>query len=146
MIATINIFGNNSWSTKITSLLEPGEYAEYDSTNFDEARNLPWIIAEEDGSDRQKIAKNYLETQEFGTLFKGLDNLVGVTFGKGLVVGPGSLVRPTTTIGDQVYIGAGTIIDIECIIEDNVTIGDNVTITAGSHILEGTTIKSGTLL
>tara|TARA_Y100001972_G_C7652613_1_gene328267 strand:- start:1564 stop:2004 length:441 start_codon:yes stop_codon:yes gene_type:complete len=146
MVATINIYGNNSWSTKITSLLKPGEYAQYDSTNYDEARNLPWIIAEEDGADRQKIAENYLSTQEFTTLFKGLDDLVGVTFGKGLVVGPGSLIRPTATIGDQVYVGAGTIIDIDCIIEDNVTIGDNVTITAGSHIQKGTTIESGTTL
>jgi len=146
MVATINVFGNNDWAVKVTSLLEEGEYAQYDSSNFDEARNLPWIIAEEDGADRQKVAENYLSTQDFTTLFKGLDDLVGVTVGEGLVVGPGSLVRPTTTIGDQVYIGAGSIIDINCVIEDNVTIGDNVTISAGSIITKGTTVSSGSII
>jgi len=146
MVATINVFGNSDWAVKVTSLLEEGEYAQYDSSNFDEARNLPWIIAEEDGADRQKVAENYLSTQDFTTLFKGLDDLVGVTVGEGLVVGPGSLVRPTTTIGDQVYIGSGSIIDINCVIEDNVTIGDNVTISAGSIITKGTTVSSGSII
>ena len=146
MVATINIFGNSDWAIKITSLLEVGEYAQYNKENFSEARSLPWVIAEESGSDRESAAKNYLNTETFTTLFKGLDDLVGVTVGDGLVVGPGSLIRPTTTIGNQVYVGAGTIIDINCIIEDNVTIGDNVTITAGSIITEGTSIASGSII
>ena len=146
MVATINIFGNSDWAIKITSLLETGEYAHYNKDNFSEARNLPWVIAEESGSDRESVAKNYLNTETFATLFKGLDDLTGVAFGPGLVVGPGSLIRPTTVIGSQVYIGAGTIIDINCKIEDNVTIGDNVTITKGSVISEGMTIKSGSII
>ena len=146
MIATINIFGNSDWAVKVTSLLEEGEYAQYDNNNFSEARNLPWIIAEESGDDRESVAKNYLNTETYDTLFKGLDDLTGVTVGDGLVVGPGSLIRPTTTIGNQVYIGAGTIIDINCTIEDNVTIGDNVTITKGSLIEKDTIIKSGSII
>tara|TARA_R100000544_G_scaffold11082_1_gene4873 strand:+ start:163 stop:603 length:441 start_codon:yes stop_codon:yes gene_type:complete len=146
MVATINIFGNSDWAIKITSLLEVGEYAQYDKNTFSEARSLPWIIAEESGDDRESVAKNYLNTETFTTLFKGLDDLTGVTTGDGLVIGPGSLIRPTTTIGNQVYIGAGTIIDINCTIEDNVTIGDNVTITEGSLIAAGTTIKSGSII
>ena len=147
MIATLNVFGNSDWSTKITSLLAPGEWNEYDESNYDLAKaSLEWIIAEEEGSDRSKIASTYLSGVTYKTLFKGLDDLEGVTVGDGLVVGPGSLIRPTTIIGDQVYIGAGTIIDINCTIEDNVTIGDNVTITAGSLIEKGSTIKSGSII
>jgi NDP-sugar pyrophosphorylase family protein len=146
MIATLNIFGKGNWSTKITSLLTVGEYAQYDSTNFYEAKSLPWIIAEESGDDRENIAKDYLQSETFTTLFKGLDDLTGVIVGDGLVVGPGSLIRPTTVIGNQVYIGAGTIIDIDCVIGDGVTIGDNVTITAGSLIEAGSIIKSGSII
>jgi len=146
MVATINIFGNSDWSIKITSLLQEGEYAQYDASNFSEAKSIPWIIAEEGGDDRESVANNYLQSETLATLFKGLDDLTGITVGDGLVVGPGSLIRPTTTIGNQVYIGAGTIIDVNCIIEDNVTIGDNVTITAGSLIDAGTTIKSGSII
>jgi|TARA_Y100000389_G_scaffold73257_1_gene69914 NDP-sugar pyrophosphorylase family protein len=146
MVATINIFGNSDWAVKITSLLQQGEYAQYDENTFSEARNLPWIIAEESGDDREGVAINYLNTETFTTLFKGLDDLTGVTVGDGLVVGPGTLIRPTTVIGNQVYIGAGTIIDINCTIEDNVTIGDNVTITSGSLIEKGSTIKSGSII
>tara|TARA_R110000796_G_scaffold237782_1_gene357944 strand:+ start:1137 stop:1583 length:447 start_codon:yes stop_codon:yes gene_type:complete len=148
MIATINIFGNTDWAVKITSLLQDGEYAQYDSNNYSEAQDLPWIIAEESGDDRADVATDYLnaDTTVFDTLFKGLDDLTGVNVGDGLVVGPGSLIRPTTVIGNQVYIGAGTIIDINCIIKDNVTIGDNVTITEGSLIEAGTTIKSGSII
>ena len=147
MIATINIFGNSDWAIKITSLLEPGEFAQYDETNYDQAKNsLGWIIAEADGSDRSKIASTYLKGVTFKTIFKGLDDLTGITVGNDLVIGAGSLIRSTTTIGNHVYIGAGTIIDINCIIEDNVTIGDNVTITEGSLIEAGTTIKSGSII
>ena len=63
MVATINIFGNSDWAIKITSLLETGEYAQYNKDNFSEARNLPWVIAEESGSDRESVAKNYLNTE-----------------------------------------------------------------------------------
>ena len=147
MVATINIFGNSDWAIKITSLLEVGEYAQYDINNYSESNpSLPWIIAEEDGADRSVVSTQILQDESYHTLFKGLDDLVGVTVGDGLVVGPGSLIRPTTTIGNQVYVGAGTIIDINCIIEDNVTIGDNVTITAGSIITEGTSIASGSII
>ena len=148
MVATINIFGNSEWAVKVTSLLEDGEYAQYDANNYSEAQDLPWIIAEESGNDRSNVAANYLNTDTtiFDTLFKGLDDLKGVTIGNGLVVGPGSLIRPTTVIGNQVYIGAGTIIDINCTIEDNVTIGDNVTITEDSLIEKGSTIKSGSII
>ena len=147
MIATINIFGKSKWTTKITSLLTKYEYQEYDSENYDEAPgNNKWVIAEESGTDRESIALTYLEGVDYETLFFGLDDLNGVTYGDGLVVGPGSLIRPTTIVGNQVYIGAGTIIDINCTIEDNVTIGDNVTITEGSLIEKGSTIKSGSII
>ena len=148
MIASFNIYGKDKWAIKITSLLAPGEASgEYDENNYDEAPpRLPWIIAEEDGALRTKISSTLLEGSNFATLHKGLDDLEGVTYGKGLVIGTGSLVRPTTTIGDFVYIGAGTIIDIDCIIEDEVTIGDNGTITEGSHIEKGSVIKSGTII
>ena len=147
MVATINIFGSSDWSVKITSLLNIGEYAQYDANNYSESNPaLPWVIAEEDGADRFGISTQILQGESYFTLFKGLDDLTGVTVGDGLVVGPGSLIRPTTTVGNQVYVGAGTIIDINCIIEDNVTIGDNVTITAGSIITEGTSIASGTII
>jgi UDP-3-O-[3-hydroxymyristoyl] glucosamine N-acyltransferase len=147
MIATINIFGNSDWAVKVTSLLQEGEYAQYDSNNYSESNpSLPWIIAEKNGEDREKISTDILQQETYATLFKGLDDLTGVTVGDGLVVGPGSLVRPTTIIGNQVYIGAGTIIDINCTIEDNVTIGDNVTITEGSLIEKGSTIKSGSII
>ena len=147
MVATINIFGNSDWAVKVTSLLQDGEYAQYDSNNYSESNpKLPWIIAEESGVTRKATANNYLQTETFTTLFKGLDDLTGITYGDGLVVGPGSLIRPTTTIGNQVYIGAGTIVDINCIIEDNVTIGDNVTITKGSLIKAGTTVNTGSII
>ena len=147
MIPTLNIFGNSKWTTKITSLLTKYEYQEYNSENYDEAPgNNKWVIAEELGTDRESIASTYLEGVDYETLFFGLDDLNGVTYGDGLVVGPGSLIRPTTIIGNQVYIGAGTIIDINCIIEDNVTIGDNVTITEGAIITKGTTVTSGSTI
>jgi len=147
MVATINIFGNSDWAVKVTSLLQEGEYAQYDANNYPESNpSLPWIIAEENGKDREKISIDILQNETYTILFKGLDDLTGVTVGDGLVVGPGSLIRPTTVIGNQVYIGAGTIIDINCIIEDNVTIGDNVTIAEGSLIKKGSNIKSGSII
>ena len=143
----LNIFGNSPWATKITSLLAPGDWAQYDESNYDTAPgNNNWIIAEQSGADRETISSTYLDGVTYETLFKGLDDLEGVTYGDGLVVGPGSLIRPTTVIGNQVYIGAGTIIDIDCIIEDNATIGDNVTVTAGSLIKAGSIITSGSII
>jgi NDP-sugar pyrophosphorylase family protein len=143
----LNIFGKSPWATKITSLLTPGDWADYDESNYDSAPGrYKWIIAEEDGFNRETISSTYLDGVTYETLFKGLDDLEGVTYGDGLVVGPGSLIRPTTVIGNQVYIGAGTIIDIDCIIEDNVTIGDNVTVTAGSLIKAGSIITSGSII
>ena len=138
----LNIFGNTPWAIKITSLLDSGTWAQYDESNYDTApSNNNWIIAEETGADRETIASTYLSGVTYETLFKGLDDLVGVTYGEGLVVGPGSLIRPTTVIGSQVYIGAGTIIDIGCTIGDNVTIGDNSTITKNSVIADGAFIE-----
>ena len=143
----LNIFGKSPWATKITSLLISGDWAEYDESNYDSAPGrYKWIIAEEDGFNRETISSTYLDGVTYETLFKGLDDLEGVTYGDGLVVGPGSLIRPTTVIGNQVYIGAGTIIDINCIIEDNATIGDNVTVTAGSLIKAGSIITSGSII
>ena len=137
----LNIFGKSPWATKITSLLTPGDWADYDESNYDSAPGrYKWIIAEEDGFNRETISSTYLNGVTYETLFKGLDDLVGVTHGDGLVVGPGSLIRPTTIIGSQVYIGAGTIIDIGCTIGDNVTIGDNSTITEGSVIADGSVV------
>jgi UDP-3-O-[3-hydroxymyristoyl] glucosamine N-acyltransferase len=147
MIATINIFGKSNWAIKITSLLLPGEFTQYDMSDYDTAPvNNEWIIAEESGSMRKNIADTYLNGVTFETLFKGVDDLVGVTVGDGLVVGPGSLIRPTTTIGNQVYVGAGTIIDIGCIIGNNVTIGDNVFIGEATEIEDGQHIASGTVI
>jgi len=99
MIATINIFGKDTWSTKITSLLAPGEWESFDESNYDEApSDNSWIIAVESGSDRENISSSYLPGETFVTLFKGLDDLIGVNHGEGLIVGPGSLIRPNTTI------------------------------------------------
>jgi UDP-3-O-[3-hydroxymyristoyl] glucosamine N-acyltransferase len=140
----LNIFGNSPWATKITSLLAPGDWAQYDESNYDTApSNNNWIIAEKSGADRETISSTYLNGVTYETLFKGLDDLTGVTFGAGLVVGPGSLIRPTTVIGSQVYIGAGTIIDIGCTIGNNVTIGDNATIAEGSVIPDFSIILGG---
>tara|TARA_R110000796_G_scaffold12985_19_gene42536 strand:- start:2438 stop:2881 length:444 start_codon:yes stop_codon:yes gene_type:complete len=147
MTAIINIYGKSKWATKISSMFLPGECKQYDITDYDTAPGyLSWIIAEEDGSTRKDIATSYLSTETFITLFKGLDDLIDVKVGVGLIVGFGSLVRPGTVIGDHVYIGAGTIIDIDCTIGNYVTIEDGVIITAGSIIEDGAIIKSGTII
>ena len=45
MIATLNIFGKGNWSTKITSLLISGDWAEYDESNYDSAPGKnKWIM------------------------------------------------------------------------------------------------------
>ena len=76
MIATINIFGSSDWAIKITSLLQDGEYAQYDETNYDTAKgSLGWIIAEESGDQRSKIASTFLEGVTFKTIFKGLKKI-----------------------------------------------------------------------
>jgi NDP-sugar pyrophosphorylase family protein len=147
MVSTINVFGKSDWAIKITSLLLPGEFTQYDETDYTTApTDNGWIIAEQYGDDRSTVATTYLTTATINTLFKGLDDLTGVTVGSGLVVGPGSLVRPTTVIGNNVYIGAGTIIDIGCTIGDDVTIGDNVTIGANSVIADDRYITSGSII
>jgi UDP-3-O-[3-hydroxymyristoyl] glucosamine N-acyltransferase len=147
MIATINIFGKGNWATKITSLLLPGEFIQYDEFDYTTAstRNT-WVIAEESGQTRSTVASTLLTDVTYCTLFKGLDDLNGVTTGDGLVVGPGSLIRPTTVIGNHVYIGAGTIIDVGCTIGDNVTLGDHVTITANTIIADNRNVSSGCLI
>lgn len=143
----INIYGTGEWAKKITSLLNVGEYGQYDSTDYDQAQaDLPWVIALEDGMDRIGVAKSILSGSTFHQLFDGCKNLNDVTVGDGLVVGCCSLIRPGTVIGDQVYIGAGTIIDINCHIGDGVTIGDNVTVYEGVTIPPNTEIPSGTVV
>jgi len=147
MVAIYNIYGTTDWATKVTSLLEPGEWAQYDDLDYDHAKpSLPWIIAEEDGATRAKIATTLLDGSTFGMIFMGFDNLEGVEFKNDLVVGPGTLIRPGTKVGQHVYMGAGTIIDINCTIDDHVTIGDNVLIQEGAHITEGVNIKSGSII
>jgi len=143
----LNIFGKSSWATKVTSLLVSSEYNQYDSTDYLGAPGQnEWVIAEEDGNVRESIAIQFLSDDNFHTLFKGSDDLIGVTYGKGLVVGPGSLIRPNTTIGNQVYIGANCVIDINCTIGNNVTINDGVIIQSGAVIDEGTNILSGSII
>jgi len=147
MIATINIFGKSNWATKITSLLLPGEFNQYDESDYTTAppENV-WVIAEQYGEDRSTVASTLLTGVTYDTVFKGLYDLTGVTVGDGLVVGPGSLIRPTTVIGNQVYIGAGTIIDIGCTIGNNVTLGDNVTIKANTIIADDRYVSSGCVI
>ena len=143
----LNIFGKGKWSIKITSLLKDDEYTQYDDTDYLEAPGQnEWVIAEEDGSTRESIAIQFLSDDIFHTLFKGSDDLVGVNYGKGLVVGPGSLIRPSTTIGDQVYVGANCVIDIDCTIGNNVTINDGVIIQSGAVIEDGEVIASGSII
>jgi acetyltransferase-like isoleucine patch superfamily enzyme len=143
----LNIYGTGDWATKITSLLNDGEYAQFDESNYDQAPgNLSWVIALENGDDRVAVQNSQLGGSKIEILFKGCNNLNGVTVGEGLFVGCCSLIRPGTVIGDQVYIGAGTIIDINCNIGDGVTIGDNVTIHEGVDIPNNTDIPSGSVV
>tara|TARA_Y100000385_G_C12886312_1_gene547983 strand:+ start:208 stop:663 length:456 start_codon:yes stop_codon:yes gene_type:complete len=143
----LNIYGKGDWAKKITSLLHPNDYEQFDESNYDEAPgNLSWIIAVEDGEDRLSIQDSQLSGSKIEILFKGCNNLMDVAFGKGLTVGCCSLIRPGTVIGDQVYIGAGTIVDINCNIGNGVTIGDNVTIHEGCIIPENENIPSGSVV
>ena len=143
----LNIYGKGTWATKITSLLKPGEFAQYDESDYPQAGgDIPWVIALEDGDDRISTMNVQLEGANIHTFFKGCNNLSGVTVGKGLTVGCCSLIRPGTILGEQVYIGAGTIIDESCIIGAGVTIGDNVTIYGGVTIPDNTVIPSGTVV
>jgi UDP-3-O-[3-hydroxymyristoyl] glucosamine N-acyltransferase len=142
----LNIYGKDAWSTKITSMLEES-YDQYDSTDYDQAPVVNnWIIAEQNGNDRETIATSYLSGVTFETSFHGADDLIGVTHGVGLVVGEGTLIRATTTIGDQVYIGANCTIDIGTQIGDYVTIGDNVVIGENVSIPDYTTVVSGSVI
>jgi NDP-sugar pyrophosphorylase family protein len=143
----INIYGTGEWAKKITQLLPKGDYAQYDSTDYDQApADMPWVIALEDGNDRLTVADTVLNGSLFHTLFDGCKTLDGSVIGKGLVVGCCSLVRPGTRIGDQVYIGANSVIDINCTIEDGVTIGDNVTVYEGVTIPANTEVPSGSVV
>ena len=142
----LNIFGKGTWATKITSLLVEGEYTQYDSTDYMNAPTQEWLVALQEGSDRESAINNYLSVETFSTLFKGSDDLIGVTYGSGLVVGPGTLIRPGTTIGDQVYIGANCVIDINCTIGKNVTINDGVIINEGSIIEDNTNVPPGSVV
>ena len=59
----LNVFvsiatGNNAWERKITSLLDPSEYTEYNETNYQTAPTNDWIIAVENGDSRISIANN----------------------------------------------------------------------------------------
>jgi UDP-3-O-[3-hydroxymyristoyl] glucosamine N-acyltransferase len=143
----INIYVSGNWSDKITSLLPSDEYKVYDKDTYDKAlATNQWVIAVKSGEERLVVQTTLLRFSEFSTLFKGCNNLTGVTFGKGLTVGCCSLIRPGTVIGDQVYIGAGSIIDLNCNIGDGVTIGDNVTVNEGVTIPNNTTIPSGSVV
>lgn len=142
----LNVYGKESWATKITSMLEDS-YTQYDASDYDTApANNEWIIAEELGTTRETTATGNLSGVTFNTCFHGLDDLTGVTHGVGLVVGEGSLVRATATIGNHVYIGANTTIDIGVTIGNYVTIGDNVVISEGHVIRDNETIASGSVL
>ncbi len=142
----LNIYGNSDWATKITSLLNVGDYAQYDSADYDQAGPGEWIIALEDGNDRLTVERGNLKGSTFNRFFKGCNNLNGVTVGEGLTVGCCSLVRPGTTIGDQVYIGANCTIDINVVIEEGVTIGDNVFVESGVTIPANTNVPSGSVV
>ena len=143
----LNIFGKSKWATKITSLLKEDEYAQYDSSDYVTAPAInDWIIAEEDGKDRENIFTSYLSSEKFATLFKGADDLEGVYVGEGLVVGPGSLIRPGAFLGSHIYIGANCVIDIDCTIGDYVTINDGVIIKEGAVIEDYATIESGSVI
>lgn len=144
----LNIYyKEGDWYTKITSLLEPGTYALFNESNYDQApAKNEWVIALESGDDRLSIMDTELKESIIHTFFKGCNNLNGVSVGEGLIVGCCSLIRPGSVIGDQVYIGAGTIIDNNCNIGDGVTIGDNVTINEGVTIPTNTIIPSGSVV
>jgi NDP-sugar pyrophosphorylase family protein len=143
----INVYGTGEWAKKITSLLNVGDYGQYNSTDYDQAQaDLPWVIALEDGDHRLTIANSILKGSTFYQLFDGCKNLNDVTVGEGLVVGCCSLVRPGTVIGDQVYIGSNSVIDINCNIGDGVTIGDNVTVYEGVTIPANTDVPSGSVV
>lgn len=149
----LNIYGTNDsgiptgWTTKITSLLKVGEYGVYDQSNYSQAgSDNEWVIALEDGEERISTQSKYLSGTTMHQLFKGCNNLDGVSVGSGLVLGCCSLVRPGTTIGDQVYIGANCTVDINCIIEDGVTLGDGVVVEEGVTIPANTNVPSGSVV
>ena len=143
----INIYGTGEWAKKITQLLPKGDYAQYDSSDYDQApADSSWIIALEDGDDRLNVANTILNSSSFDRIFGGCKTLDDVIVGKGLVVGCCSLIRPGSRIGDQVYIGANSVIDINCTIEDGVTIGDNVTVYEGVTIPANTEVPSGSVV
>lgn len=145
----LNIFGKNSWSRKITSILDVKNisYTQYDESDYAEApAKNEWVIALPSGEKRLNTATNLLTGSKFHTLFNGCGILDGVKVGEGLVLGCCSLVRPGCVLGDQVYIGSGTVIDLDCNIGDGVSIGDNVTICEGVTIESNSIIPSGSIV
>ena len=77
----LNVYGKESWATKITSMLEDS-YTQYDASDYDTApANNEWIIAEELGTTRETTATGNLSGVTFNTCFHGLDDLTGVTEG-----------------------------------------------------------------
>lgn len=147
----LNVFvsiatGNNAWERKITSLLDPSEYTEYNETNYQTAPANDWIIAVESGDSRTSIANTELSGSTFATLFDGDNNLNDVTVGSGLIVGTSTLIRPGVTLGNQVYIGSNCVIDLDAEIGNGVTIEDNCTITEGSVIPDNYYLISGSLV
>jgi len=142
----LNIYGKDAWATKITSMLEDS-YTQYDGSDYDIARALnEWVIAEEDGEVREKLAKGPLKGVKFNVCFHGLDDLEGVIHGAGLVVGEGSLIRTSAILGDHVYVGANCTIDIDTWIGSYTTIGDNVVIGSGVRIDPYSVIPSGSII
>ena len=147
----LNIFvsittGGNEWERKITSLLDPSEYTEYNETNYQSAPSNDWVIAIQDGDERLSVAGNQLSGSTFTTLFKGDNNLNGVTLGSGVTISTSTLIRPGVTIGNQVYIGSNCVIDLDAVIGNGVTIEDNCTITEGAIIPDNYHLRSGSLV
>ena len=141
----INIYGTGVWATKITSLLNVGEYSQYNDSDYDQAGPGDWVIALENGEDRVAIEDGNLQGSTFYQLFKGCNNLNGSTIGDGATIGCCTLIRPGTTIGKQFYIGANCTVDLNCVIGDGVTVGDNVVIKESTTIPDNTTIPSGSI-
>ena len=55
----LNVYGKDTWATKITSMLEDS-YTQYDSSDYSSAPANDWVIALEEGSAREAAATNQL--------------------------------------------------------------------------------------
>lgn len=145
----LNIFGKDSWSRKITSLLDVKNipYTQYDESDYASApAKNEWVVALPSGDKRIDVYNQLLVGSKIHTLFAGCGILDDVNVGEGLVLGCCSLIRPGCNIGDMVYIGAGTIIDLDCKIGNGATIGDNVTICEGVTVGDNVIVPAGTLV